>query len=259
MATLFCDNFNFNGKNMSSFGFITATFDSDETTSVKDIALAKTLNTERIGTNPVNYLYNVSYGDPLVFSATLLKERGEELTMTEFRQVVKWLTVDDYKRLVIDNKKCKDCYFMCVVSNIQVYDNGEFPIGVCCEFTCDAPYGWTDWLFTPTANPVSIDIDTDDVLNPIKPKFHLKIEAAGDVTLSNETTGETMVLKDLLEQEDCVVDCERCILTSSITNRNLYKSFNRKWISFVDGVNKFSFSGVPTITISARIPREVGY
>lgn len=261
MGRLFCDDFIFNNKKMSDFGFSTATFETISLSTPKDLALKKTLTTERIGTNPVNYLLNVKYEDVLKFNVTMLTLCNEPITVETFREVVRWLTTKKYEKLEIKNQKYNgyNYYFNCVVSDIQVYESNDIPMGVEFEMTCDAPYAWRDITVVCDKSPHTLIIETDDLLNNVKPVFTFTMGNAGDVTIYSEETDTEMQFTDMLAIETCTVDIEHCILSSNIKNRNLYNSFNRKWIELIPGNNTITFSGVSSLTISARIPMEVIY
>ncbi|QNM06083.1 phage tail domain-containing protein [Qiania dongpingensis] len=258
MASLICTDFFFNGLHMSDFGFITATLDSPSIDAI-DIGLKKNLKTEKVGSNPVNYLYDVSYEDSLVFQTTMVYEDGHCLTMEEFRTVVRWLTTKNYMKMEIDNDKCRGIYFNCIVSDIKMYEYNGLPVGIYFEATCDSPYGWEDVTYNYTKSPCIFNNTSDDILNPVKPVFHFAVSKPGDVTLVNTTTGKCMILSSVLKEETCTIDTKHYLLLSDIPERNFYAAFNREWIDLVPGENTISFSGIPSLTISASLPRKVGY
>lgn len=258
MSTLFCDDFTFNGKKMSEFGFSSATF-SNISIEAKDIGLKKTINSVRTGINPVSTLYNVTYEGVLGFECTMIYQCGKNIDNDTFRTVVKWLTVDSYKTLTIQNDKCDDVYFLCVISDIRVYENNNIPIGIYFEVICNAPYAWEDLEIKCSSSPYTFNNTSDDVLNTLKPTFTFTKAEGGDVTITNQTTGISTIITDVQTNETCNIDVEHGIITSNINNRNFYKIFNRKWVEFVPGNNTIEFSGIDSLTIKARIPRKVGY
>ena len=139
MSTLFCDDFLFRQKRMSDFGLVSASFEN-EGLSARDIGLKKTLHRTQVSINPVTGLYRVSYGGPLVFTGTMIRENAAPIPMETFREIVRWLTAGSYERLYISNEACEGTYFNCVFSDLALYENGGLPIGITFEITCDAPY-----------------------------------------------------------------------------------------------------------------------
>lgn len=257
MSLLFCDDFLFRGRRMSDFGLVNATFD-DSGLSPKEIGLKKTLHTARTGTSPVTGLYGVSYDGPLVFEGILMRDGAAPIPMETFREVVRWLTADSYERLYVSNQFCEGTYFNCVFSDIRLYENQGLPIGIAFEVTCDAPYAWEELSVTGTS-PMTVNVQTDDVLNPVRPRFRFTCEVSGPAAIFNETTGERLCLDDMLAGETCKVDTGRFLLISDIPERNFYSSFNRVWPSLAPGENVISFTGFPSLEITAALPRKVGY
>ena len=257
MSTLFCDDFLFRQKRMSDFGLVSASFDNPGL-SPKEIGLKKTLHTAQDSINPVRDLYRVSYSGPLVFAGTMMRENASPIPMETFREIVRWLTAGSYERLYISNEACEGAYFNCVFSDIMPYENNGLPIGITFEVTCDAPYAWEE-LSVAGASPITINVTTDDVLNPVRPTFRFTCPASGQVEITNETTGDILRLDDMLAGETCTVDTKRLTLSSDIPGRNYYSSFNRVWPLLVPGENMISFTGFPSLEITAELPRKVGY
>lgn len=257
MSLLFCDDFLFRGRRMSDFGLVNATFD-DSGLSPKEIGLKKTLHTARTGTSPVTGLYGVSYDGPLVFEGILMRDGAAPIPMETFREVVRWLTADSYERLYVSNQFCEGTYFNCVFSDIRLYENQGLPIGIAVEVTCDAPYAWEELSVTGTS-PMTVTVQTDDLLNQVRPRFRFTCEVSGPAAIFNETTGERLCLDDMLAGETCKVDTGRFLLISDIPERNFYSSFNRVWPSLAPGENVIFFTGFPSLEITAALPRKVGY
>ncbi len=257
MSLLFCDDFLFRGRRMSDFGLVNATFD-DSGLSPKEIGLKKTLHTARTGTSPVTGLYGVSYDGPLVFEGILMRDGAAPIPMETFREVVRWLTADSYERLYVSNQFCEGTYFNCVFSDIRLYENQGLPIGIAVEVTCDAPYAWEELSVTGTS-PMTVTVQTDDLLNQVRPRFRFTCEVSGPAAIFNETTGERLCLDDMLAGETCKVDTGRFLLISDIPERNIYYSLKRVWPSLAPGENVISITGFPSLEITAALPRKVGY
>ena len=257
MSTLFCDDFLFRQKRMSDFGLVSASFEN-EGLSARDIGLKKTLHRTQDSINPVTGLYRVSYGGPLVFTGTMIRENAAPIPMETFREIVRWLTAGSYERLYISNEACEGTYFNCVFSDLALYENGGLPIGITFEITCDAPYAWEDFSVTGPS-PITVNVTTDDVLNPVRPTFRFTCPVSGQVEITNETTGDSLALEDMLAEETCTIDTRCLTLSSDIPGRNYYSSFNRVWPLLVPGENTISFTGFPSLEITAALPRKVGY
>lgn len=257
MSLLFCDDFLFRGRRMSDFGLVNAAFD-DPGLSPKEIGLKKTLHTARAGSGPVTELYGVSYDGPLVFEGILMRDGAAPIPMETFREVVRWLTADSYERLYVSNQFCEGTYFNCVFSNIRLYENQGLPIGIAFEVTCDAPYAWEELSVTGTS-PMTVNVQTDDLLNQVRPRFRFTCGTSGPAEIFNETTGERLRLDDMLAGETCTVDTRRYLVISDIPGRNYYSGFNRVWPVLAPGENVISFTGFPSLEITAALPRKVGY
>lgn len=257
-------DFTFNGKNSKSdFGYIIVSFDKSSGFSEPDTAQSLEVTKENVGNNPKAKLIELSYEDVLQPCFGLMKCDGEAFSKKEIRDIHKWLMVNEYTTLLINNSVCNNVHFNAITTNIEIKKFNGSIVGVSVTFECDSPYGYdtASTSYTISGNKTFILNNTsDDFLNNeiyIKPYIKIIKEGSGDFTIKNTTLNQTTVL-NLLNQEEVIMDCENMILSSSISNRNLYSKFNRVWISLALGNNSIKVTGNGTITISYDVARKVG-
>lgn len=257
-------DFTFNGKNSKSdFGYIIVSFDKSSGFSEPDTAQTLEVSKENIGNNPKARLINLSYDSVLSFCFGLMKCDGEAFTKTEIRDLHKWLMVDKYTTLLINNTYCKNIHFNAIVTNIEIKKINGNVVGIVVSFECDSPYGYetasTSYTITSKKSFI-LNNNSDDFINDeiyVKPYIKIVKDTSGDFTIQNTTLGQTTVL-NLLNQEELIMDCENMTFTSSIPKRNLYSNFNRVWVSLARGNNNITVTGNGTITISFEVARKVG-
>lgn len=257
-------DFTFNGKNSKSdFGYIIVSFDKSSGFSEPDIAQSLDVTKENVGNNPKAKLIELSYEDVLQPCFGLMKCDGEAFTKEEIRNIHKWLMVNEYTTLLINNSLCNNVHFNAITTNIEIKKINGGVVGVAVTFECDSPYGYetASTSYTISGNKTFILNNTSDgFLNNeiyIKPYIKIKKEDSGDFTIQNITLNQTTVL-NLLNQEEIIMDCENMVLSSSISNRNLYSKFNRVWVSLALGNNSIKVTGNGTITVSYDVARKVG-
>lgn len=257
-------DFTFNGKNSKSdFGYIIVSFDKSSGFSEPDTAQSLEVTKENVGNNPKAKLIELSYENVLQPCFGLMKCDGEAFSKEEIRNIHKWLMVNEYTTLLINNSLCNNVHFNAIATNIEIKKINSGIVGVAVTFECDSPYGYqtASTSYTISGNKTfALNNTSDDFLNNeiyIKPYIKIIKEDSGDFTIKNTTLNQTTVL-NLLNQEEVIMDCENMILSSSIPNRNLYSKFNRVWVSLALGNNSIKVIGNGTITISYDVARKVG-
>lgn len=266
---VFGKSFTYNNKNsLTDFNLLMVDFDGSGKFEEPDTAQSLELITERIGNNPRHSLINVRYEDTLSFKIGVCKSvcdnNSLEFTKDEVRNIHRWLTSDRYSKLTIDNKKYENIFFNAVPINITPEIISDKIIGFVIEWKCDSPYGYetVSNVYTVDGNEtvISFNNTTDDLLNSgiIRPHIKVLKKGTGEWHLANQTTDKVMSFSQLLNDETLIIDCENYVLTSDVSNHNLYQYFNRVWTEFAAGSNLLKISGNCTVSITCDIPRKAG-
>lgn len=258
------NSFTFKGKNSSiDFGLILVEFDSTNGFSKSNTAQELNITKEFVGNNPRTKLINVKYDDVLKFDIGIAKSTGEEFSQTEIRDIHKWLMVNSYRHLVIDNNRYEGIHFNVIVTNIQEEKITDKIVGFLISFECDSPYGYetiTNTYEIADKITISINNSSDDFIHSayhIKPTITIQSGSTGSVVIKNNTLNrETSV--SMLNLEKITMDSENMVITSSVANQNLYTKFNKVWFELALGINSISITGSSSVTITFDVARKVG-
>lgn len=74
---------------------------------------------------------------------------------------------------------------------------------------------------------------------PMKPKMWIRKIGKGDILIKNQMSGQELIMKDLLNNEEVFIDCENEDIVSSFQNSGIYRydNHNDEWLEFATGEN----------------------
>lgn len=199
--------------------------------------------------------YQSSFGDLKIlktiekgtreFEITLVRETPIELY--EIDRIFKWLMPRDekFRKLYINDPTYQGFYYNCKISKIVDVPINGFPYAIKCTVLCQSQYAYSNdkkmTCISPTL-PLTFTM-INDSSKKLNPSFKFKCNLAnGNISLKNNTTNEIMALTDLTLNEIVIIDYkERTI--SSDKNPLVLNKFNKKFLSFKQGVNSLTLSG----------------
>lgn len=166
-----------------------------------------------------------------------------------------WLFKNEYKYFQIDQEDYNGMFFRCIMTEAPKTEIGNTPYAKRVIVSCDSPYVYTDeyiYSYVSTSTPSSVNIVNLSNLNAYAyPEFSITTTTSGDISISNNTTGETFSLTGLQNNEKITVDNERKILSSDTGFRRL-SNFNKTWFRLQPDINNVTFTGDFTIDVTIR-------
>jgi phage-related protein len=242
--------FAFNGVSSSTYKLIIGRIETGLVQA--PYGVNRSLVKDRIKSNYKSILYHANY-EPLTFSITMTLDddvlANRQWTKEVKKNIATWLFTDTYKDFKSDDDTT--ITYKCMPINAERFINGLDEGYSTLTFECDSPFAYTT-SSTPvaafdlrTASPILATIPNPSNI-PSQFKFYPEIqviaqEADCDVTITNTTTSETLILTGLANNEDVYLRGNRRQVLSS--ESGIFTKWNKVWIHLANGDNEISVSG----------------
>lgn len=248
--------FSFNGIHSYDMGFMNIRMGSS--LANRELVGERKINISNYGSKSDYFVQSIDK-DPIEFKLLISPIDDRKWTPELYRKLVSWLVLDEYKECYSGDDPYKIYYAICsdYVTWEGVNDYGAIPF----SFVTNANHAWT------IKKRYSFDIDTEkeisiDNLSVFKetryyPKMVIKKKNSnGDIVIENKSNaGYKFELKNISPSETIVVDNDYRLIYSQDSPRNIYgESFNKKWLYFVDGINKIKVIGDCEIIMDCQYP-----
>lgn len=261
---MYATDFEYDGKTLSSFGFIACVFDADKGVQTSDYGIEITFNTTETKHGEHYLLTSTQYDDCVSATFDICKDSDKyddlEITNDEFRKISRWLSRKEYLPFrVIDSEHETDaCYFDASFNINKIYI-AEKLYGIELSMVTNRPYGYGQKQI------VKLDIsdtskqytftDKSDEVGYIYPDVEITCNASGNLKLKNENAGNTTVINNVINGEIINIDGTTMqISTSKDSHTKLYDDFNYSFPMIVNEydniVNTFTSSIPCTVTFS---------
>lgn len=179
------------------------------------------------------------------FDITLVRQTPIELY--EIDKIYKWLMPKDtkFRKLYINDPIYQGYYYNCKISKIVNVPINGYSYAIKCTVICQSQYALSNikkQTYISPALPLNFII-TNDSSKKLTPIFKFKCNLAnGNITLKSNTTNETMTLTGMSINETITIDYKECQISSD-TNALVLSKFNKKFLTFKQGVNSLTLSG----------------
>lgn len=263
-------DFLFDGKELSSFGYILCSFDSVtfETMPVSGL----TYHTIQAPLADTVRKVSASYDSSLSRTITICKRTCDanrllQITADDISELSRWLCRRDYKwfRFITDDTTGMDEVYYEAQFNIQKVMFGDRCVGLSLTVNTNRPYGLTPEI-TVYARP-----DKEDAMNIsvysdeegyLYPDMVITLREAGTLEITSETDGRVTRITDCMADEVIhihgdILQIESTNGTGSISERFNYQ-FPRLCNTFEHSENILSFNLNCDVELKYRGIRKVG-
>lgn len=240
-------SFTYNGISCEDMGVVMVTTESG---LYKDYFLPSRKIIEKTIAGRNSPFYQRVDNEPLSFSLTIyIKEWEKE---NSIRRIARWLFQDYYKPLWFSSNP-HNIYYAIIEGNSNLMHNGLFDGYITFNVRTNSPFSYSP--IKNENNPLTVNGSlTKKFYNEgdkmIRPKLVItKTGGDGNISITNDRTGETFTLTELRNGEVVTVDCANEFMTSSheVYGRYLYDNHNEKWLDWLpdhDGeTTSFTFTG----------------
>jgi hypothetical protein len=256
-------SFNYLKKNSNQdFGLIISHFsDGADSGEMETFLSMEPIYTDNaFGTKRIDY--GAKYSSVAVFRITLLKQDGSELSVSNIRNYLKWLTGarsnSSLDLLIGDEIKYS---FIGRFTNAWQYKMDARTCGLILEFTSISP-----WAYSPIqtltqsvsgTTEIQIDNQSDDLYEYVYPKITYQNTTGTSLMIKNATTGETTEVNKLSSNEIITID-NNMMITTDKPSKTFGNTFNFVFPRFSAGVNKLIVAGNGNLTIEYIMYLKVG-
>lgn len=259
-------DFEFDGSNLSDFGYMICKFDSDSVQTVS--------NGSQITFNTVSTLYGAKheltssvYENCLESVFQICKNPcgsdNFEISTDELRVLSRWLNRKGFHKFKILSDEYLDIYFEASFNISKIEINGKL-YGLELELKTNRPFALQEPKKVVIKNLVQngekIIKDYSDVEGYIYPEVEITINESGDLTIYNEIEDRTTYIKNCVAGE--VIKMNYPIIESSIISHKIQDDFNWNFFrianTFRNSVNKLTISLPCTIEVVYSPTAKVG-
>lgn len=265
-------DFLFDGKELSSFGYMLCTFDSVnlETMPVSEL----TYHTIKAPLSNTTRKTSTSYDSNLSKTLTICKSTCNSnnipsITADDLSELSNWLCRKEYKwfRLISDDTDGMDetCYEAQI--NLQKIMLGDRCIGVELMVQTNRPYGVTPEIIIKselnqeTGNTMDISVYSDEE-GYIYPNMTISLHETGTLEITNHFDGTATRIQDCTEGEIIHIYGDILQIESDAESHDIPNCFNyqfpRLCSTFEPSVNTFSFNLNCEVELKYRGIRKAG-
>ena len=251
------DDFRFNNKNLSDFGFKVINVDSS--TNTRKIGLTRSLTTVDglIGNKVIESISETQAQFTIVISK-FDGDRIAPITNEDLKQITTWLfKPTDYKELIAIDEESNIIYYGMFIDGEQTYvtDDNRGYITLTFQLDSNHAYGREVQYVKSVNGTVEFDIPFEDnVRNYYYPDIEFNV-TGNSFSIKNVTMNETMTFTGL--DSSCqhgIIYGDGIMTMVSVTNNevNLRQKSNKKFIRLQNGNNRIKITGNGTFTIKVQ-------
>lgn len=258
-------DFEYDKRTLSDYGFIVCDFNSPSGADVVDVGCDVTFNTVPMHRGKKRATVSTSYEECLRATIHICKNPDETkdmcITRDEYRDLVRWLCREEYlpfRIIYADDFECETCYFDASfhVNRIEI-NKILYGLELTIETNCPFGYGVEQRKrFEFSEGDLKKKMhDNSDVIGSIYPDMTITCLSDGDLSLSNETLGLTMLLKNCVNGEVITIHGEPQIILSSVDSHKVYDDFNFQFFK----IGNTFYNNLNTITASIPCIVDIRY
>ncbi len=271
---VYCTEFIFDGISSKDYDMIICSFDGNKNEEMSagskiEFTTFKAPNSNRWVKTGSNYSEQLTF-DFQICKYKCNQSKAEPLSERELAFLMRWLVRKDYKDLQFIQEGYENIFYHCQIT-AQKYEVAGQCIGLSLTVLCDAPFGWSEEMFTTISSSTNTTVklyDSSDEIGVIYPNMTLLSrtgtkDAPQTITINNKLTGTNLQIKN------CIADEQITIQDMMITSNECYEKgghetflsdFNWKWFSigntFQNRVNEITVNGNCEIQLNWRVPRK---
>lgn len=259
-------DFEYDGRRLSDYGFILCTFGGG-TSGIDTVSAGSkiTFSTVSRWRGKANSLIGTKYDERVSASFTICKNTDEfddlHISDDEYRSLCRWLNRHEFLEFAIIDDEAPDRatrYYNASFNINKLMVNKEL-FGLELSMETDSPFAHgaevsDSWTVSDTET-VHNFTDTSDEIGYICPSMKITCIEGGTLTVSNDITGSSMVIKNCTAGEVITIDGDAQIVQSSLNSHHVYDDFNFEFFR----IGNTSSNRVNKITVSLKCSIEMSY
>lgn len=263
---MYAKDFEYDGQSLSDYNCIVCDFDGSSGAVFASAGSSITFNKITRNNGRANSLSGIQYDECITATFDICKDPDITfdddmyLTSDECRDLMRWLNRGNFHKFrVLYDDDDIDTFYYNASFNVEKIKIGERVCGLRLTMETDKPYAYgveEKFVFTITRTTTAKNYfvkDVSDDIGDIYPVIHIVCSAAGDLNITNATTGKTTIIQNCENGEEITIDGNTLMITTS-SNNNIWDRFNYVFPQLTNSlkrrVNTFNFSLPSTITVS---------
>lgn len=251
------DDFRFDNRNLSDFGF--KVVNVQNSTNTRKIGLARTLTTEDgvIGNKVIQSIAETQ-GQFTIVISKFNEDKIAPITDEDLKQITTWLfSPTDYKELIAIDEESNIIYYGMFIDGEQTYVTDDNRGYITLTFMLDSnhAYGKEVKYVKAVNGTVEFNIPLENnVGNYYYPDIEFNV-TGNSFTIKNTTMNETMEFTGLNSScQHGIIYGDGMMTMVSLSNNevNLRQKSNRKFIRLQNGNNTIKITGNGTFTIKVQ-------
>lgn len=265
-----CCKFTYDDVSCENFGLIVYDVDGGGNDAGK-FATGVSIVEEKVASRWKPFFYGTKIEGKLSFQLTFginveRLDNGEYLSRSELEAIASWLTgKDSYRWLYIEQEDLSQIGYKCLVTSLDIIENGSYPFAFRASFECDGPYAYLpEQVFEFSVNGTkNVQIMNGSSHNGFyMPELEITFSGTGKRNMSIQNNSDDARIFSLTDMPNAVtsvdVDNEHQVLHIDGESLNPYQYFNFKFFRLVNGLNELTLTGKGSVKIICRFPVNVG-
>ncbi len=238
-------DFVYDGQSLSSYGFIICDFESGDGVNEIDIGSVLTFNKTPMNNGKYHALTGSNYEQCFGITFDICKDpdlfEGDQriINESEYTSIVKWLNRKDFHSFNFINDS-PSCYFDASFNISKLIINGEL-YGIRLIMETNRPFGYGSLVtVTKTYNSTNTSYiieNKSQELGYTYPTIKVKCTQAGNVTITNTTTQNTVVINNLSVNEEVEINGLAQTIKTSKTSHKIADDFNYEFLPLQNSIN----------------------
>ena len=251
------DDFRFDNRNLSDFGF--KVVNVQNSTNTRKIGLARTLTTvDGVIGNKVIQSITETQGQFTIVVSKFNEDKIAPITDEDLKQITTWLfSPTDYKELIAINEESNIIYYGMFIDGEQTYVTEDNRGYITLTFILDSnhAYGEEIHYVKEVDGTLNFTINFEDnVRGYYYPDVEFNV-TGNSFSIKNITMNETMEFTNL--DDSCrhgIIYGDGIMTMVNVTDKefNLRKKSNKKFIRLQNGDNEIQITGNGTFTIKVQ-------
>lgn len=271
---MYAVDFEFANQRLSDYGCVVCHINTNSDIREVDIGCDITFTTLKNNNSSKNYVTGSSYDNVYTATFDIMKYSCNDfndkyMTSLEVRSIMKWLNRRGYYKFRIVNEIADESDVHYYGSfNVEQIIVGDKIVGLTLTFTSNAPFGFSNltelkYMCMSGGEEFVIYGDSDDI-GVIYPVVKVKCFNGGEIKITNNNTGNFILLSNCETNETITIDGEHKIIT---TDNNEHKEtlpndFNYEYFEIIideyDSANIYEVSSPCEISVYYSPIRKVG-
>lgn len=231
-------DFEYDGKYLSSFGFIICDFNFSD--GVNDTTAGSTITFNKVPRNhgKIYSLSSTQYDECITTTFDICKDpdiydlEDMEISEIEYRDIMRWLNQREFCKfsVITDiDSEHELCYFQASF-NIEKLKISEKLYGLRLTMETDKPFGYgheqiINLKFT-SGNTSKTYTDNSDEIGSVYPVVVIKCNQSGNLTIRNELLNCTTIIQNCKSGEVITLHGDTQIITTSLQSHDICNDFN---------------------------------